>query len=222
MASFFLRSNHCKSIYLSSMTSKRNNDITAVILAGGKSARMGTEKSLLTICRETLIERAISQCKIYFREVLISTNGPASYEFTKLECISDIHPNLGPISGIHSGLVNSGTKKIFVYSADLIFSDERLVETIIEHSSGKQIVLPIVDEIPQYTFGIYSKSILPDIEKMILSEDKPTPKKLIKKVDTELIDFNKCIYFERDKFINLNTPADYERAKLIFEKGNIE
>lgn len=204
------------------MTSKRNNDITAVILAGGKSARMGTEKSLLTICGKTLIERAISLCKIYFGEVLISTNDSASYEFTKLECISDIHPNLGPISGIHSGLVNSVTEKIFVYSADLIFSDERLVETVIEHPSVKQIILPSVDEIPQYTFGIYSKSVLPEIEEMILYDDKPTPRRLIKKVDAELIDFNKCIYFERDKFINLNTPADYERAMQIFEKGNIE
>ena len=202
------------------MTSKKNTDITAVILAGGKSARMGTEKSLLTICGETLIERAISLCKAFLGKVLISTNDPVSYEFTKLKCISDIHPNLGPISGIHSGLVNSRTEKIFVYSADLIFSDERLLETVIEHPSVKQIILPIVDEIPQYTFGIYSKSVLPEIEEMILSDDKPTPKRLIKKVDTELIDFNKCIYFERDKFINLNTPADYERAKLIFEKGN--
>ncbi|MDP2039386.1 MAG: molybdenum cofactor guanylyltransferase [Ignavibacteria bacterium] len=204
------------------MTSRKNNDITAVILAGGKSVRMGTDKSLLMLSGKTLIERAISLCKKYFGRVLISTNNSKNYEFTGLECVADIHPSLGPISGIHSGLINSTTRKIFIYSADLIFNDERLLETMIKHSSEKQIILPTVDEIPQYTFGIYLKSVLPEIEKMILEREdyKPTPRQLIKKVEAVLIDFNKCIYFEGDKFINLNTPADYERAKLIFEKGN--
>jgi molybdopterin-guanine dinucleotide biosynthesis protein A len=183
---------------------------------------MGTDKSLLMLSGKSLIERAISLCENYFGRILISTNDSASYEFTKLECLSDIHPNFGPISGIHSGLVSSWTKKIFVYSADLIFSDERLLEAIIEYSSEKQIILPIVDEIPQYTFGIYSESVLPEIEKMILesADYKPTPRQLLKKVEAEFIDFNKCIYFEREKFINLNMPADYERAKQIFEKRN--
>lgn len=184
--------------------------------------RMGTDKSLLKIGGVSLIERAIFFCKNHFDKILISTNNSANYEFTGFECIQDIHPNLGPISGIHSGLINSTTRKIFIYSADLIFGDERLLETVILHPSEKQIVLPTVDEIPQYTFGIYSKLVLPEIEKMILEREdyKPTPRQLIKKVEAELIDLNKCIYFEKEKFINLNTPTDYERAKLIFEKGN--
>ena len=206
------------------MISRKNADITAVILAGGRSARMGTDKSLLTLCGKTLIERAISLCKNYFGRVLISTNDSANYKFTKVECVADIHPNLGPISGIHSGLVNSCTQKIFVFSVDLILGDEKLLETVIEYPSLKQIILPTIDDIPQYTFGIYLKSVLREIEKMILEsvDYKPTPKQLIKKVEAELIDFNKCIYFKREKFINLNTPADYEKAKQVFEKGNIE
>ena len=204
------------------MTSRNNYDMTAVILAGGKSMRMGTDKSLLKIGGVSLIERAISCCEKYFAKITISTNESANHYFTKLECFADIYAQLGPISGIHSGLVNSTTEKIFVYSADIVFGDERLLETVMLHPTEKQIVLPTVDEIPQYTFGIYSKSVLPEIEKMILEGDdyKPTPRQLIKKVEAEIIDFNKCIYFEKEKFINLNTPTDYERAKLIFEKGN--
>lgn len=185
--------------------------------------RMGTDKSLLKIGGVSLIEQAIFFCKNHFDRIIISTNDSENYEFTGLECIPDIHPNLGPISGIHSGLINASTRKIFIYSADLLFWDERLLETVMLHPSEKQIVLPIVDEIPQYTFGIYSKSILPEIEKMISEREeyKPTPRQLIKKVEAEFIDFTKCVYFEREKFINLNTPADYEKAKLIFEKGNV-
>lgn len=200
--------------------SEIRKDITAVILAGGKSSRMGAEKSLIKINDETLIERSVSISKKYFDRIIISTNDAAKYRFCNLDCVADIYPNLGPISGIHSGLVNSSTNKIFVYSVDIVFGDERLLKEIIEHPTRKQIILPLFEEIPQYTFGIYSLSILQVIEEMILSDDKPTPRKLIKKVEAELIDFKNCDYFDEAKFINLNTPADYEIAKQIFEKGN--
>lgn len=202
------------------MATKKINDITAVILAGGKSARMGTEKPLLKIDGATLIERTITLCEKLFTSILISTNNPANYNFAKLKCIADIHANHGPISGIHSGLFHSQTEKVFVVSADLAFSEVKLIETIIEVSTKRLITLPLIGGIPQYTFGLYSKSLLSEIEKMILTDDRPSPRQLIKKVEAELIDFNKYDYFNEEMFINLNTPADYERAKKAFEKGN--
>ncbi|MFA7421064.1 MAG: molybdenum cofactor guanylyltransferase [Melioribacteraceae bacterium] len=200
---------------------KKRDDITAVILNGGKSSRMGTDKSLLKISGDTLIGRAVSISQKYFASILVSSNEIEQNSAGTLKYVKDIYSGLGPISGIHSGLVNSKTEKIFVYSADIVFGSERLINEIIEYPTLKQIVLPLFEEIPQYTFGIYSKSVLPVIEEMLKRKDvdKPTPKNLIKKIEAELIDFHKCIYFEEEKFINLNTPADYERAKLIFEKG---
>lgn len=200
---------------------KKQDDITAVILAGGKSSRMGTDKSHLKISGDTLIGRAVAISKKYFATVIVSGNEIEQNRVCSLKYVEDIYSGLGPISGIHSGLVNSKTEKIFVYSADIVFGSERLIKEIIDYPTLYQIVLPLFEGIPQYTFGIYSKSVLPVIEEMLKRKDvdKPTPKNLIKKVGTELIDFQECIYFEEEKFINLNTPADYERAKLIFEKG---
>lgn len=200
---------------------KKHDDITAVILSGGNSTRMGTDKSLLKISGDTLIGRAISISQKYIASILVSSNQIELKRTGSVNYVADIYSGLGPISGIHSGLVNSKTEKIFVYSADIVFGNERLINEIIEYPTQKQIVLPLFEGIPQYTFGIYSKSVLPVIEEMLMRKnvDKPTPKNLIKKIETELIDFHKCIYFEEEKFVNLNTPADYERAKLIFEKG---
>jgi molybdopterin-guanine dinucleotide biosynthesis protein A len=135
-----------------------------------------------------------------------------------LECIKDIHPNHGPISGIHTGLFYSRTEKVFVISPDLIFHDSKLIEILAGFRTGKPVTLPLVDGIPQYTFGIYSKSLLKEIDEMILMDEKTSPKRLIEKVSAELIDFDKLDYFDAGKFINMNTPLDYERAVKIFGK----
>ena len=200
---------------------KNHDDITAIILTGGKSSRMGTDKSRLKIAGDSLVDRAVSISRKYIASVLVSSNEIEQKRTGSVNYIADIYSGLGPISGIHSGLVNSKTEKIFVYSADIVFGSDRLINEIIEYPTQKKIVLPLFEGIPQYTFGIYSKSVLPVIEEMLKGKDvdKPTPKNLIKKIEAELIDFHKCIYFEEEKFVNLNTPADYERAKLIFEKG---
>jgi len=200
---------------------KKHDGITAVILSGGKSSRMGTDKSLLKISGNSLLDRAIAISQKYFANIIISGNEIELNRIYSLKLTKDIYSGLGPISGIHSGLFNSTTEKIFIYSVDIVFGNERLISEIIEYPTQKQIVLPLLEGIPQYTFAIYSKSALPVIEEMIKSNcvDMPTPKNLVKKVETEFIDFHKCIYFEEEKFFNLNTPADYERAKLILEKG---
>lgn len=195
---------------------KKRNDITAVILAGGKSSRMGSEKALLKINDITLIERAISICKIFFNEVLISTNDKGLFNFAGIVCISDIYPNLGPISGIHAGLIASETEKIFVLSIDTVFDDPNLIKEMIVKQTYKPIVLPLVSDIPQYVFGIYSKSILPKIEEKVKEKSPLSPKIIVKEIETELINFEKMDFFDRERFFNINTLEDYERAKKIF------
>jgi len=196
--------------------SELRNNITGVILAGGKSSRIGIEKALLKINSISLIERSISFCKIYFQEVLISANDVSKFSFTELDCITDVYPQLGPISGIHSALISAKTEKIFVMSVDILFDEPRLIETITDYQTEKVITIPVVDEIPQYVFGIYSKKIIRKIETEISVNNLYSPKRLIKDVETELIDFSRLEYFNKSRFININTPEDFETAKKVF------
>lgn len=203
---------------LSIIMSELRNNITGVILAGGKSSRIGTEKALLKINGVSLIERAISFCKIFFPKLLISTNDIEKFEFTDIECINDVYPNLGPISGIHSGLIAAITDKIFIMSVDIVFDEPRLIETLIEYKTQKLITIPVVDEIPQYVFGIYSRNVLSIVEEQISKNKMYSPKKLIKDVDTELIDFSNIDFFISNRFLNINTLEEFERAKKVFGK----
>jgi len=82
-------------------------DFTGIILSGGKSSRMGSDKALLTVGDETIIERITDLMKSIFSDVHIVTNTPEDYKFLNIPLYEDIFKNKGPLSGIHSGLHHS-------------------------------------------------------------------------------------------------------------------
>jgi molybdenum cofactor guanylyltransferase len=79
--------------------------ITGIILAGGQSSRMGTDKAMLQIDGKTLMERAIEICKPICHEILISSNNPKHENFG-FTVIPDEIKNCGPMGGIYSCLKN--------------------------------------------------------------------------------------------------------------------
>src|SRR6266496_3170841 len=97
------------------------NDITGIILAGGKSSRMGTNKAFLRLGNKYVIEILADLMKNIFSKMILITNEPALYKFLKIDIYEDIYKNKGPLGGIHSGLVNSQTEKNFVLSCDIPF-----------------------------------------------------------------------------------------------------
>ena len=88
-------------------------DITGIILAGGKSTRMGANKSFLKIGEQTVIERITYLMKSVFTNVIIISNTPDEYIFLNLPIYEDVYKGKGPLAGIHSGLKNSDTQKNF-------------------------------------------------------------------------------------------------------------
>ena len=82
-------------------------DITGIILSGGKSTRMGSNKSLLKVGNMTVIERVRNLLQGIFKNVILITNDPEDYKFLGLPMFEDVYRHKGPLAGIHSGLVHS-------------------------------------------------------------------------------------------------------------------
>ena len=89
------------------------SNITAIILAGGESSRIGTDKALLKINGELVIEKIYKLLTNIFSEIIIISNKPDDFQFLTTKVYKDIYPHFGPLSGIHSGLTNSIQNKIF-------------------------------------------------------------------------------------------------------------
>ena len=197
-------------------------DITGIILCGGKSSRMLTNKALLKLNGRTVIEIIAEKMKSIFSEVLISTNGINDYKFLNLPLIKDIFTHKGPLAGIHSALKYSSTEKNFIISCDMPLVSCELINFIATYNSDKKIILPETEGRIQQLCGIYSKSISPIIEMIISNSEKNKNIKgsvfdLIERVSADIVNVESLTFYDNNIFLNMNTPEDYEQIKKIHE-----
>ena len=195
-------------------------DITGIILCGGKSSRMLTNKALLKLNGRTVIEIIAEKMKSIFSEVLISTNGIDDYNFLNLPLIKDIFTHKGPLAGIHSSLKYSSTEKNFIISCDMPLVSIELIKFIATYNSDKKIILPEAEGRIQQLCGIYSKSISPIIEMIISNSEKNKNIKgsvfdLIERVSADIVNVESLTFYDKNIFLNMNTPEDYEQIKKI-------
>ncbi|MGQ9798573.1 MAG: molybdenum cofactor guanylyltransferase [Ignavibacterium sp.] len=198
------------------------NDITGVILSGGKSSRMGVNKSFLKLGNQTIIERIVDLMKSIFSEVIIITNTPDEYKFLNLPLYEDIYKWKGPLAGIHSALVHSKTDKVFVISCDVPLMSREMIEYIINYKSDKPIVFCEAAGYHQPLVGIYSKSILNAVEKFISNEELNNKSfhKFLTNIDAEIIHPEKLDFYKDELFFNVNRPEDFEQIKKLFIHNN--
>ncbi|MBI5308885.1 MAG: molybdenum cofactor guanylyltransferase [Planctomycetes bacterium] len=87
--------------------SVENPEVTAIILAGGKSQRMGSNKALLKYGDTTFIERQIARLSKIFHEIILSANDASIYAHLPLPVVPDVIPGKGPLGGICAGIMRA-------------------------------------------------------------------------------------------------------------------
>ena len=208
------------------------SDITGIILAGGKSSRMGVNKSFLKLGNETIIERTSNLMKTLFKDVIIVTNSPEEYAFLQIPLYTDVYRGKGPLGGIHSGLIYSKTETNFIISCDMPLVTKNLIKFIINFNTDKLITITKADGFIQQLCGIYSKKVLPEIIKILREDDKRDYSnkeekcgckvlQLVKSLNAEIIDIvSEYNEYKEGMFYNMNKPAEYEFLKenLIFQQ----
>lgn len=197
------------------------NDITGIILCGGKSSRMKTNKALLKLGNKTIIEIILDEMKKVLSDVVLSANECDDFAFLNIPIVKDIRLNRGPLSGIYSALKNSESSKNFVVTCDLPLIDSRLIEYISKVESDKEIIIPTINGIPQRLFGIYNKSVIEKIDVIfnlseIYKSIKGSVYDLHQRVEVESIIIDHLQFYNDNMFLNMNTPDDYEKIKKYF------
>lgn len=192
-------------------------NITGIILAGGKSTRIGVNKSLLNFGDKTFIEIISDTLTEIFSRVIIISDERNTYEFLSLEIYPDIFKNKGPLSGIHSGLVNSDTERNFIISCDMPLISNKLIKFISEFQSDKDIIVTSAENSIQPLCGIYSKSVITVIEEILTDDIKKnySVKRLLDISDTEIIDITESEIYNRNTFLNINKKQDYQYIKSL-------
>lgn len=108
-------------------------DITGIILAGGKSTRMGSEKGLVLLNKKPFIKHIIEALKPLVNTIIIVSNNP-EYDVFNLKITEDIIKNSGPLAGLYSGLFYSKTEHNLVLSCDVPLITTEVLEQLIHDS----------------------------------------------------------------------------------------
>src|SRR3972149_1031162 len=107
------------------------HNITAAILAGGKSSRMGTDKALLKIGDAAFIERIARTARSVFERVILISDANEKYSSLPLPIYLDLFPQCGPLGGLHSALVHSSTPYVFVTPCDLPLITAAMIQELV-------------------------------------------------------------------------------------------
>jgi len=206
------------------------NDVTGIILSGGKSSRMGGNKSLLKIGEMTIIERVRDLMQSLFKEVILITNDPADYKFLNIPIFEDLFKYKGPLAGIHSGLSHSSTTENFIISCDLPFITTEMIKYIVDIKTEKLITVARANGYIQQLAGKYSKGCAREAEKILneqLSKEIETSEqknknlnvvKLIEMVGAEIISAESLTFYKEEIFFNMNDIEDYN---LLLKRLNV-
>ncbi len=117
-------------------------NITGIILAGGKSSRMGTDKGFLLLNGKPFISHIIEALKPWVNNIIIVSNN-SDYDVFKMTRVEDIIENSGPIAGIYSGLKYSKSEYNLVLSCDVPLINKSVLNQLIEGFDDKMDVVQI-------------------------------------------------------------------------------
>ena len=203
--------------------------VTGVILAGGKSLRMGQNKALLQLGDETLIGYVIRRMQSITDELLLITNSSDEYAHLGIAMHRDIIPNAGALGGIHAGLTFASHETVICVGCDNPFLKPNLLTYLVSVLGEHDAVMPFTyKETPPYhedtqitlqtLCAAYSKRGLPIIEQMLNESDlRVHALQERANVLTLAPEIWKTFDSEGHSFFNVNTPEDFEKAQVIYD-----
>jgi len=197
----------------------RDKLITGVILAGGKSKRMGCDKATLQVHNRLLIEYPLRVFNELFKQTLIVTNvrllktlKNELKSYRNIKFYKDIFPGHGALGGIYTALINSDTPFVFVTACDMPFINREFVEYMTQLAVKSQeydIIIPMSSGGIETLHAIYKRSLVRLIREY-LKKNNNKIKEFFNYVTISYVPEEIVKKFESDErmFKHINTPQD--------------
>lgn len=173
---------------------------------------MGSDKALLRVNGETMIERAIRVARVVATKTVIV--GPRERYSSFGETIEDVYPDSGPLSGLHAALASTQTDLNLVLSVDTPNITPEFLSWLasLAEQSKEMAVIPQTDDGVQPLCGVYRRALLPLVEQALKERDYKVDH-LFSQVPTRYISEKEieAAGFSAKQFFNVNTPEDYSK-----------
>ena len=191
------------------------SNIHGLVLAGGKSRRMGSDKALLVQDGQSQLSRAVALLARHLPEVYVSArqDQAGEVERSKFEQIIDRYDDMGPIAGILSAMDSDSTVSWLVLACDLPNVDDDTITALIAAHTGERPFTAYRsshDGLPEPLCAIFSPASRGAIDDFI-TDGIVCPRKMLIRSDTLLLDQSNPMSLD-----NMNTPEDLEGTGVEF------
>jgi molybdopterin-guanine dinucleotide biosynthesis protein A len=200
--------------------------VGCIILAGGKSTRLGRDKLAEVIGGRHLLQRAVDTLSLFDGEIIIVTSQPSSLPEiawnSQIRIVSDGHPGKGILGGIHTGLMASRSVYNIVVAADMPFLNADLLQYMLEIAVGMDLVVYREGDRFEPLHAVYSRDCVIGLKEML----GLTNVRLI-----EILYFARTRYLSLEEierfdpqhlsFFNINFEEELEKARCIVARGAV-
>lgn len=202
-------------------------NVSCIVLAGGKSIRLGRNKVAEVIGEHSLLERVISSLSFFNTDIIIVTAKDSSLpqltDHMHINIVNDIYPERGSIGGIYSGLKASRSPLNLVLACDMPFLNLNLLRYMLDISDGYDVVVPQINRVIfEPLHAVYSKNCVAPLERLIkdnifrIIELFPLVKvRYVKNVEIDRFDPDHLSFF------NVNTEDDLMLGRELAGKEDV-
>ena len=199
-------------------------DVTGILLAGGKSRRMGEDKRFMLVGQRTLFERTCTVLCELFEQVCIVIAQDSPPLQAEVPVVRDLIPDCGSLGGLYTGLQLAKTQHIFLAASDMPFLNPDVIRYMVYLKDQADIVISRWETRLQPTHAVYGRDCLPVIEEMMNLHNK----KIHSMIDhsalrVRVIAESEIRQIDHDgrSMFNINTPSDLEAAQSLYD-GSID
>ncbi|GLC81300.1 molybdenum cofactor guanylyltransferase [Lacrimispora brassicae] len=189
---------------------KKIENVTAAILCGGKSRRMGFDKAFLMDDEQYLLLQTAKELQSLFEQVVLVSNTKAKFDgrtdFTKLRILEDRYIEKGPMGGISTALEQIQTEYIFIMACDMPLPDIGLIGRMYRKLNQEQVLVCSHQGKLEPLFAFYHRSCLPVFKKQ-MEKGELKPRSTFPALHVGMY----CLSDgEMNTIVNLNTPEDVQ------------
>ncbi len=197
------------------MTRQECGGLSGIVLAGGKSQRLGRDKALLELEGRTLIAHVLDKLSSLCEELIVSANDVETYAHLPARIVPDVVPGRGALSGIHAGLAAMRNERAIVVACDMPFLNLPFLRYMVSIAPGYDVVVPRPGEDHEPLHAIYAARCVEPIAQLLATG----PWRIIElyeRVRVREVTAEEVRLFDADlSFFNVNTPEEWAKARRL-------
>jgi molybdopterin-guanine dinucleotide biosynthesis protein A len=194
--------------------------MTGLIMAGGKSRRLGQDKRFLMLGGKSSLQRVLDAYQNLFDEILIVADSHKPFQSVRVRVVEDLIPGAATLGGLYTGLFHAAGDRVFAGAVDMPCLSPATIKIVLEHAERGDIIIPELNGKLQPMHAVYSKACLPYLKELIdrsrlkVQDLCAIPQLRVHRLPQSMFE---AVDPELRSFFNINMPEDLAVARRWFE-----